>query len=325
MTTYLGIDVAKATLDVALWVESKALQYGQFSNDTKGFKQLERWLTKHAKQAVHACLEATGRYSDEVAQFLVEAGGAVSVVNPARIKGYAEAQMRRNKTDKLDAALIADFVRTQNPPLWTPPAPEWRHLQALVRHLQDLEHMRQQTLNRLSAGSASPAVQQHLQEHVAFLDTQIAHTKQLMHDHIDQHPHMKRERDLLDSIVGIGWLTASKLLAEFRSITAFDDVPQLVAFAGLNPKQHVSGSSIRGHSAISKQGAASIRAALYMPAVSAKRHNPILRDFAARLAQRGLSGKQIIVAVMPKLLHLAFGILKSGQPFDPNFALKAAP
>src|SRR5688572_11958332 len=112
---YLGIDVAKETLDVALWVEGKALQTGQFSNEIKGFKQLERWLSKPAKEAVHACLEATGAYSDEVAHFLVEAGYAVSVVNPARIKGYAQAQMRRNKTDKLDAALIADFVRTQNP------------------------------------------------------------------------------------------------------------------------------------------------------------------------------------------------------------------
>jgi transposase len=232
--------------------------------------------------------------------------------------------MRRNKTDKLDAALIADFVRTQQPALWTPPAEEWRHLQALVRHLEDLEQMRQQSLNRLHAGSASPAVQQQLQEHIAFLDTQIDQTKQLIHDHVDYHPHMKRDRDLLDSIVGIGWLTASKLLAEFRSITAFDNPRQIVAFAGLNPKQHVSGSSIRAHSAISKQGAASIRAALYMPAISAKNHNPILRDFAARLAQRGLSGKQIIVAIMRKLLHLAFGILKSGQPFDPNFLLKAA-
>src|SRR5215213_5025724 len=99
MTAFLGIDVAKQTLEVALWVEGKGLQSGQFSNEAKGFKQLERWLSKHAKEAVHGCLEATGGYSDEVAHFLYEAGVAVSVVNPARIKGYAEAQMRRNKTD----------------------------------------------------------------------------------------------------------------------------------------------------------------------------------------------------------------------------------
>jgi transposase len=266
MMAYVGIDVAKATLEVALWVEGKGLHTGQFSNDAPGFKQVQRWLTKHAKQAsIHACLEATGRYSDDVAQFLYQTGYAVSVVNPARIKGYAEAHLRRNKTDKLDAALIADFVRTQNPALWTPPAPQWRHLQALVRHLEALEQLRQQTNNRLKAGSVTPAVQQHLQEHLAFLDAQIAHTKQLIHDHIDQHPDMKRERDLLDSIIGIGSLTAAKLLAEFRSISAFDNPRQLVAFAGLNPRQHVSGSSIRGHPAISKQGRASIRAALYMP------------------------------------------------------------
>ncbi len=131
---------------------------------------------------------------------------------------------------------------------------------------------------------------------------------------------MKRQRDLLTSIPGIAELTAGKLLAEFRAITDFANVRQLVAFAGLNPRQHVSGTSVHKTSHISKCGRASLRAALYMPAIVAKRHNPVLSDFAQRLQARGVSGKRLIVAIMRKLLHLVYGILKSGKPFDPHFA-----
>jgi transposase len=233
--------------------------------------------------------------------------------------------LRRNQTDKLDAALIAELCRTQTPPAWSPPDPAWKELQGLVRHLQDLETARQAAKNRLSAQPASRAVIDQLKAHIDFLTQQIQDTKRLIADHLDLHPDLRRQRDLLPSIPGIGDLTAGKLLAEFRSIAAFDKPAQLVAFAGLNPRHHTSGSSIRGQSVISKPGRASIRAALAMPAVVAKHHNPILSAFAARLAQRGLAGTQIIVAVMRKLVHLAFGILKAGQPFDPYFLLKAAP
>ena len=323
MTTILGIDVAKASLDVVL-VAGQAAEHAQFDNDAQGFKRLKAWLDKRSVQELHACLEATGNFSDEVATFLYAQGYTVSVVNPARISGYAKSQLRRNKTDKLDAQLIADFCRTQHPPSWTPPDPAWKELQGLVRHLQDLGKTRQQTKNRLSAKPSSAAVIDQLQAHITFLDGQIQHTKKLIQDHINQQPDLRRQRDLLTSIPGIGDLTAGKLLAEFRHIAAFDSPAQLVAFAGLNPKQHVSGTSIHGKTVISKQGRASIRAALYMPAVVAKRFNPILATFAQRLEQRGVSGTALIVAIMRKLLHLDFGILKSGQPFDPNFLLKLA-
>lgn len=324
MDAILGIDVAKVSLDVAVLVEGKPVEHAQFSNDEKGFKQLTRWLTKREVRSLQACMEATGNFSEAIATYLYEQGYTVSVVNPARISGYAKSQLRRNKTDKLDAELIADFCRTQHPPAWSPPDPAWKELQALVRHLQALDTTRQQARNRLSAQPGAPAVIAQLHDQIAFLDKQITDLKKLIQDHIDQHPDLKRQRDLLASIPGIGDLTASKLLAEFRNIAAFDSPAQIVAFAGLNPKHHSSGSSIRGKTVISKQGRASIRAALYMPAVVAKRFNPLLTVFAQRLKQRGLSGTQIIVAVMRKLLHLAFGILKSGQPFDPTFALKAA-
>lgn len=323
MEAILGVDIGKEKVDVKLEYGEEKEEEATFDNVPAGHKKLQRFMKKRKVKKAHVCMEATGRYGEVLAEFLCEQGHDVSVVNPVRIKAYAESQLQRNKTDKLDAALIADFCRTQNPPVWTPPPPEWRQLQVLARHLEDLEADRQRQRNRLDAlqHSAHPStiVVDNLRQQIDLLGQQIEQVKADMQDHIDNHPAMKQQRDLLDSIKGIGPLTAAKLIAEFRNITDFDDVRQLIAFAGLNPKQHQSGKSNRSKTPISKMGRSSIRAALYMPAVSARQHNPILKAFADRLEERGVTGKQLIVAVMRKLLHLAFGILKSGQPFDPNY------
>ena len=188
-----------------------------------------------------------------------------------------------------------------------------------MRHLEDLEQSRSQCANRLNEAKAHATVVDQLRAQLALLDTHIAQTKQAIADHIDQYPDLKRQRDLLTSIPGIGDLTAGKLLAEFRGITNFRNARQLVAFAGLNPRHHTSGSSIHKTTHISKRGHPALRAALYLPAVVAKQHNPILAAFAERLQARGVCGKALIVALMRKLLHLAFGVLKSGRPFDPDF------
>jgi transposase len=221
----------------------------------------------------------------------------------------------------LDAALIADFCRTQQPSAWTPPPSEVRHLQALVRHLDDLTQMRQQVNNRLKIDTPLEQVQHHLQDQLTLLDQQIAQTKQAIIDWLDQHPDLKRQKDLLTSIPGIGDLTAAKLLAECRDWRAFHDVRQLVAFAGLNPRHHTSASSIHKKPTLSRTGSAALRAALYMPALSAMRFNPLLRAFADRLRSPGVPGKAVVAPVMRKLLHLAFGVVKSGQPFDPNWLI----
>lgn len=318
---FLGIDVSKAKLDVHLLAESSEAT-AEFGNHKTGWRSLVKWLKQQRKGAeVQVCLEATGRYGEGVTAFLYEQGYPVSVVNPARIKGYATSRMSRNKTDRVDAALIADFCRAQQAdlPLWQPPDPAQHHLQSLVRHLEDLDKMRQQERNRLGAGQHPPTVLKHLRAHIALLDQQIAAVKAEIDDHIDQHPALKQQRDLLISIKGIAKLTAAKLLAEIPNIAAFDTPQQLVAFAGLNPRQHRSGSSIRGKTRISKVGCAAIRAALYMPAVSAKNSNPLMQPLVERLTQRGHCKMSIVVSVMRKLLHLVFGILKSGQPFDPHY------
>jgi transposase len=319
MTNYLGIDVSKDWLDVVLLREALPTEKGQFDNTHQGFRQLQHFLKKRKVKALHACLEATGYYGAEVALFLHETDYVVSVVNPARIKAYAESQLSRTKTDAGDAALIADFCRTQHPSVWTPPPPEQQELQALVRHLENLQDIRQQELNRRQAGIPSEIILKTLDDHITFLDQQIAELLQLIHDHVERHPHLRQQRDLLTSIPGIGDITAFKLLAEIVDVQSFDSARQLAAFAGLTPRERRSGSSVRGHSRVSKRGSSRLRSALYFPAIVAQTHNPILHVFAQRLRAAGKSKLQVVVAVMRKLLHLVFGILKSGHPFDPHF------
>lgn len=323
MTTFLGIDIAQDKFDLTLLCEGHQPEVATFDNHKKGFQQLLRFLKKRHAQAAHVCMEATGVYYEELAHFLHEQGYRLSVVNPLQIKAYAQSQLRRNKTDRLDAAVIADFCRSQNPALWTAPEPAYYELRALVRHLQDLEADRQRQRNRLHAlqhaAQASQTVMSNLKAQIDFLTQQIEQVKKQIQDHIQQHPDLKKQRDLLASIKGIGWLTAAKLLAEYGDFSQFENVREVVAFAGLNPRHRQSGSSVRGQTRISKIGRSSIRAALYMPAINAKRFNSLLQPLVQRLQARGLTGTQIVVAMMRKLLHLAFGILRSGQPFDPHY------
>jgi transposase len=326
MTAILGIDIGKDQFVTVLLKEEPSGEHATFDNTPDGLTRLQRFLKKRRVKTLHACMEATGCYYESLADFLHAQGYAVSVVNPAQIKAYADSQLRRNKTDALDATLIADFCRTQQPPPWTPPPPQWRQLQALVRHLEDLQADYQRQRNRQHAlhhaAHAAPLVSDNLEAQLTLLKQQIEQVKRAIQQHLDQHPDLKRDKDLLTSIPGIGELTAGKLLAEFRAIRDFDNVRQLVAFAGLNPRQHQSGQSARGYTPISKQGRATIRAALYMPAIVAKNHADCLRPLVQRWQQSGLCPMEMVVALMRKLLHLIYGVLKSGQPFDPHYLEK---
>lgn len=315
----LGIDIGKETYAAALVVEQRVSKR-EFPNTPRCFGQLSTWLTRRGVQQVHACLEATGRYGDALAEYLYQAGHTVSVVNPARIKAYMKSQLARNKTDPLDAALIADFCRTQNPPAWTPPAPEIRELQELLHQYQALQDARQQEANRLQAGLKAHSVQALIQAHLDFLDQQITEIKQLIQNHLDRHPHLKAQRDLLTSIPGIGDLTAAHLIVV--ELPRFADARAVTAFGGLNPMLRTSGKSVWGNPRLSKIGHRSLRKALYFPALTAKRYNPIVKALCERLAERGLCPMAIIGAAMRKLLCLAYGVLKSGRPFDLNYAAK---
>ncbi len=219
----------------------------------------------------------------------------------------------------VDAALIARFCAAIKPELWKPTAPEIKELQALVRRLDSLQEMVTAEHNRLE--TATTKVAELTQSHLTYLQEQQALIKQLISDHFDKHPELKQQRDLLVSIPGIGAQTAAVLLAEIGRIEDYQNARQLAAHAGLTPSERSSGTSVHGKTRLSCTGNSRLRKALYMPAVVSMRHNPLLKTFSERLLDRGKAKMQAIGAIMRKLVHLAFGILKSQQPFDPNYSL----
>jgi transposase len=327
MQAVLGIDVSKATVDVALFLPETKNETKQmtatFENTKKGFKRLQQWLIRQNKQPLHACLEATGRYGEAIAEYLFACGYQVSVVNPSRIYAYSRSKLRRSKTDKSDALLIADFCLTQHPPLWSPSTEHQQELQELSRQLDDLKTSRQRVSNRLGSGIRSKTVKKLLQEQLDLLDGQVRHLEEEIEKHIADDEQTQSSFELLLSIPGIGPVTAAKFLAEVPDIRLFESADQLAAYAGLVPRHHLSGSSVRGRSTLAKTGNAFLRTAFYMPALSAERFNPLIANLAQRLRSASIpkSRMTIVAAIMHKLLVLSYGVLKSARPFDPNFAI----
>lgn len=315
MLSTIGIDVSKDSFHVELSLHGK-LRHRKFSNRKEGFAELHRWLAKHKTTLVHACLEATGTYSEDLALYLHQLGHTVSLVNPAQIKAFGASELLRNKDDRPDAGLIRRFCESRRPPAWNPPPPHWRELQALTRHLENLHETKQQQLNRLESTKTKEVVKS-LRKLIAYLDTEIERTEKQIHQHIDNHPDLKEQTELLVSIPGIGKNTAAKLLSEIEDIKQYQSARQVAAYAGLTPRNNRSGKQ-RGRTRLSKTGNARVRKALFLPAMVAKRYNPIVRDFCQRLASHGKNKMEIIGAAMRKLLHIAFGVLKSGKTFDPN-------
>jgi len=315
MEHVLGIDVSKDTLDLVLDRQF----HRKVLNEIGGFQQLQQWLVSQHIDQVHACLEATGQYGDGVAEYLYDQKHLVSVVNPARIKRYGESKLHRNKTDKADAALIAEFCIKEKPACWKPLSNNMKHLRALVRRLSDLQTSRQQERNRLLSGEKDAWVLSDLQAHIDYLNLCISNTTKALHQFIDQDTYLRSQRDLLISIPGIGKLTAARLLAEIGDISSFENAPQLAAYAGLNPRGFSSGSSVHKKTKISKQGRAFLRSILFMPAIVAQKYNPVIHSFSNRLADRNLPKMAIVVASMRKLLHVCFGVLKNQTPFDPGY------
>jgi transposase len=312
----LGIDIAKQKFDVALLVDGKT-KHKACKNSAEGFENLMLWLEKQGIQKVHACLEATGNYGEDLAIYLHEAGHIVSIVNPARIKGFGQSELIRTKTDRIDAALIARFCLAMKPEPWIPPSPEIRTLRALVRRADSLIDMRSQEKNRIS--TAHESVTFLIKEHIAYLDQEIEKIRKQIAELIEHDPNLKQKKDLLDSIPGLGKVTIPTILAELDDLEKFTHVREVVAFIGLAPKETLSGSSIKGKPRLCKIGHTRLRKALYMPALVSIQCNPVMIAFYNRLKEKGKNGKVIVCAIMRKLVHIIFAILKSGKKYDPNY------
>ena len=319
----LGIDIAKWKFNVCLINPEGKLRHKVFSNTSTGFEQLHEWLSTQGVERVHACLEATGTYGEALALFLHQRSHTVSVINPAAVKAFAQSRLSRTKTDRVDAELIARFCLAQAPPLWTPLPAEVRELQALVRRLESLQEMRVMEENRLSSGITVDSVRQSVEEHLTYLHDEIKRCEELIRAHINSNPTLKRGSELLDSIPGIAETTAALLLSELTDITQYRRARQVAAYAGLVPRERQSGTSLRGRTRLSKVGNARLRRALYFPAITALRCSSFFQAWAAGLLKRGKSKKSVICAVMRKLVHLAYGVLKNGKEFDPQWAKSA--
>ena len=313
----LGIDVAKAKLDCALRLESGKFRHKVVDNTPAGFKTLDTWLAKEGAAALQVCMEATGIYWEAVAEHLAaRPQTTVSVINPAQIKAFGASQMVRTKTDKVDAKLIAQFCAERTPEPWQAPTSAEKTLRALVLRLDALQTMHTQESNRLEV--ARESVAEGIAKHLAWLDEEIARLIKAIRDHIDNDPTLSDKHRLLDSIPGLGERTTAVLLAFLAEPARFGNARQAVAFAGLDPRQHESGSSVRAKPRLSKVGHSFLRKALYMPAMVALYRTDWGKLFRERLAARGKPPMLIIGAMMRKLVQVSYGVLKSGEVFQPE-------
>lgn len=318
MVRFVGVDVSKGWLDVAL-LDGERVRHCRQGNDEAGHGAVQAWLAeKAADEPVHVCLEATGAYGIAFARAMAGHGHTVSVVNPAQIRAFARSELVRTKTDKLDAALIARFCRAMAPPPWTPPRPAVLELRALVRRCAALKEMRTQEINRYKSGSLAGEAQTSVERVIAVLDEEIARITQAAAAAIAADAELARQAALLRSIPGLGERAVAVLLGELPDLRSFDSAKQVAAFAGIAPAEASSGTHQSTSAPISRVGNALIRSTMVLCALGAKRHNPILARFAERLAERGKPKKVVLVAVAKKLLAQAHGVVKHGQPFDPQ-------
>lgn len=314
---FAGIDVGKTELHVVLLQGENAARKS-ISNNRAGFEQLSKWLKNRKASDVHFCLESTGPYGIAIAEHLYDEGFKVSVVNPRQTKAFGQSELVRTKTDLVDAGIIARFCRATQPRLWEPPALHVRELRALIRRRETLTDMLTAEKNRLET-STTTEVRRSIKTVINNLETELRKLEDDIDKHIDGHPDLREKIDRLDEIPGFGSLTAIKVFVETNGFEVCKTAKQLVAFAGLNPREYRSGKTVR-RCGISKIGNSALRKALYYAALSAKNHSPYFRPFAQRLAAAGKRPKVIITAIMRKLLVLAFAIAKTQSHFDPAFA-----
>jgi transposase len=317
----IGIDISQRTFDATILDPTGTRRHQQFANTPAGFKAFHRWAKPSSTAKVHVCMEATNVYWEALAEDVFHRGYRVSVVNPARTKGFAISQLKRNKTDKVDSGVIAEFCACTSPRHWKPPRAEHRQLRDLVRHLDALKKTRTQQLNRVKT-CHNAVVTASFHAIIETLNTQIETISTEIEGVVKAHASLRTQRKLLLSIGGIGKATAHKILAEMYDLKDYLNARAAAADGGLTPAHYQSGTSVRRRARLCKIGKASLRGALYWPAITAMTHNPIIRDLKERLLKKGKSKGVILGAAMRKLLHLAYGVLKNNTPFDPDYVSK---
>jgi len=317
----VGVDVSQETLDVAARTDSGVEQRtAQFANTSAGHRQLIKWATKGGRPA-RVVLEATGVYSLDLALALKAAPRCeVMVVNPRAARKFAEACLQRSSTDATMAIALQEYAARMEFVAWTPPSLAVRELRAIARRIAALTVEKTRELNRQHAAGASedtPAVVANdVAVNVRHLERRIAELERHAVTLISETAELKQAYECLLSVCGIAQTSAIQLLGELLVLPADMSVRQWVAHSGLDVRHVQSGTSVHKVPRISKQGNAHLRRALYMPALVATQYEPHVRAFYEQLLAAGKKPLQAVVAVMRKLLHAIYGMLKTNTHFD---------
>lgn len=322
MNCIIGIDVSKDKIDVAYLrdVQTLKVKTKVFKNTSKGFAELCSWLSENTKQPLNQChctLEATGIYHEPLALWLFDKGVNVSVCNPAQVKGFAKSLGAQHKTDKIDSIILARYGALMKPALWQPEPKEVRELKALIARLDALETDLLREQNRLEKAEFSTSSKLVIESLGNMIQHLVAERKRLdkeIDDHIDRHPGLKKDQELLRSIPSVGRVVSRLMLALIRG-KDFKRAGDCAAFIGVIPKIQESGV-FKGRASLSKKGNSNIRAKLYMPAVTAMRFNPTIEQHVKRMLENGKNKMQAVGAAMRKLVHICFGVLKNQRPYE---------
>jgi len=317
---YVGVDVGAKELVVSIERDGTRESGIVFTNDAGGHRELIRWATKK-RARVRVVLESTGVYGLDLAFALHRAKRVeVMVANPRAIAAFAKASLQRSKTDALDAETILEFSMRMPFVPWNPPAPSILELRALSRRIEAMSKTMAQEKNRLHANMQSEElsdfVKEDIRELAELLEGRIERLRKQALLVIEQSPELAKAFGHLTSIKGIADAAGIQLLAELGTLPQDMTTRQWVAHAGLDPRQHRSGTSVHKPARISKTGNAHLRRALFLPAMVASRWEPNVKAFYEKLLAKGKTKMQALIAVMRKLLHAIHGMLRHDQDFD---------
>ena len=317
-----GIEVSAKSLLVRLRRDKKILPHRTFNNTPAGRRELVHFLSGSGKRrSVRICMEATGTYGLDLALALSKIETfQLMVANPKAMRNYAAALQKRSKTDQIDVVVIEDFALRMDFKPWRAPEPHLLDLRALTRRMQELATQLTAEKNRLHAtkatASSPKALRESLESSIAYLENSRKSLQLAALELIKKDSLLLRKYRLLLGVKGIASLSALLILAEVAPLPNELTARQWVAFAGLDPKSHQSGSSIDKKAQLSKAGNIYLRRALYMPALSAVFRDPAFQTFYRKLLARDKRPLQAICAAMRKLLHGIYGMLRNDQPFD---------
>lgn len=311
---YLGIDISKNYIDCC-FKHGNRYQHIQITNNDAGFKQLIDFIIENGYniENIHACCEATNIYYLPFAQFLYQNNIKISVVNPLIIKAYAEYNLRRVKTDKQDAKLIADFCENSKPELWRPKDAIKAKLTSLHRRSNQLTTML--VAEKLRLDVADEYSKSSVERMIELIETELQTCRSEMQQLIESNVELKRKQKILESVTGIGRTTAQILLPILIDVDKFPNHKKLISYLGLSPIIRKSGK-YQGKERISKMGDSAVRKSLYMPARAACTRSKLWRGWFDSQVERGKHPKQVYIMMMSKIIKYAYYCIKRNEMFD---------